>query len=1119
MLSVLVTAWHVIVKRAAADRLILAAASITVVIATVLMAAGPIYADAVLVSGAQRSMRDAPVTEANLEVTVRLAPERFVEYDQIVLAATREAFSLTGGTVLRHVVSESFELPTQPSTGVTDIATFEHLQAIEDHASLIDGRWPNAVAAEPFETAIPASTAAALDLAVGNELLVRSRRDNSTEAAIAVVGIYRLGDATDPFWFDDDLALAGLLSTRTFRTFGPFVVDLETMLRGFSNPPPDTNWRVFPDYENLTVAHISGMRSRVQGLEQQLNADVGEGVEFSVASAIPRILIETERSLLVTRSGVFTLTLQLAILAGYALLLTAGLLAESRRGETTLLRSRGAASGQILAMAVMEGALLVLPAALLAPWIATLALRALNTIGPLASIGLTIEPAVTRGAFILSLLAGVGCVIALAVPAYRSGRSFNESTTTRVRESSRGAVQRAGADIALLVFAGVAFWQLRRFSTQITSTVEGRLGIDPLLVAAPALGLLAGAVLALRSLPMIAQLGERRAAAGVSTVRALAGWQVSRRPRRHARASLLLIMTLGIGIFAAAYTSTWRRSQEDQAGYQIGADIRLSPNRRGGDSIPEMHLQSAHQQLDALDSSMAVVRRSGQLSATSRNGRFMMLDAAVADSVVVMRPDLATRAFGELMAELASRRPALNTVRLPGEPQRIGLDFSVQLEPLPEDFEIPEFLPEARIQFTPQLRVVLQDGADLMHRLDIGPVPVDVGQTRVEADLLYTMNDGTRVTPIYPISIVEIEIFSPSPLVVAREARIEFGGIVVSEDPDGRSWRPAPADLASANWTLTAIEVATGAARPSIGHVPSDVVGSLAFKVNSGIGTGRFPLPVFFGLRPTGDPLPDRIPVIVTERFLEAADSRIGDEIRLSGFRQLSGRAEIVGTIIDFPTVDPATGEAILMDLPTLQMMSHTTGADLVPVDERWIDVGTGDIDLVASDLAASPYESLRVADRKDRALSLLSDPVALGSIGSLSIGFVAAAIFAAVGFAVTATVSARERLTEFALLRALGLSQRQLAAWLSVENGMVVLLSLMFGTAIGLLLSWLILPLISITQEATTTLPAVTVVFPWRTIVSLELVVVGTLVVIVAVAAAALKGLGLGSLLRLGEE
>jgi hypothetical protein len=81
------------------------------------------------------------------------------------------------------------------------------------------------------------------------------------------------------------------------------------------------------------------------------------------------------------------------------------------------------------------------------------------------------------------------------------------------------------------------------------------------------------------------------------------------------------------------------------------------------------------------------------------------------------------------------------------------------------------------------------------------------------------------------------------------------------------------------------------------------------------------------------------------------------------------------------------------------------------------------------------------------------------------------------------------------------------------------VVLSLGLGTAIGLLLSWLALPLISVTQAGAIPIPELTVEYPWSTILLLELAVVGTLAVIVTALIVLLRRLGLGSLLRLGVD
>ena len=85
-----------------------------------------------------------------------------------------------------------------------------------------------------------------------------------------------------------------------------------------------------------------------------------------------------------------------------------------------------------------------------------------------------------------------------------------------------------------------------------------------------------------------------------------------------------------------------------------------------------------------------------------------------------------------------------------------------------------------------------------------------------------------------------------------------------------------------------------------------------------------------------------------------------------------------------------------------------------------------------------------------------------------------AAALFAVVGFMVSAAVSARERITEFALLRALGLSSGQLSVWLSLENAALAAVSLATGTVLGLVIAWVVLPFITVTQGAATPFPPV---------------------------------------------
>jgi hypothetical protein len=327
---------------------------------------------------------------------------------------------------------------------------------------------------------------------------------------------------------------------------------------------------------------------------------------------------------------------------------------------------------------------------------------------------------------------------------------------------------------------------------------------------------------------------------------------------------------------------------------------------------------------------------------------------------------------------------------------------------------------------------------------------------------------------------------------------------------------PVPAEMDWDTWALATEPVVGAITGPSITPGP---VGDGAMTALIQTGSGFNVAPAQFTIRPVGTTLPQTFPVVVSETLLDTAFVRVGDTTRLPPLRIPNDEVSIEGTISEFPTVDSSSRETVIADLATYQMMGYEPGRGLAPADEYWIStIGESDDDVISA-LVSSPLRSFEVTSREDLTDALTSDPVALGTIGALTLGFVAAAVFAAVGFAVSATVSARERLVEFALLRAVGLSPRQLGWWLGAEQGVLVTVSLALGTGIGAVLTAFLLPLVTLTQEGGAAVPDVIVMYPWPTILTLELAVVTVLGLIVVVMTVLLRRVGLGSLLRLGED
>lgn len=1110
--SIVAAAWRVVLKRARADWLILSAALLTIVLATTLLSAGPIYAAAVTVSGLRRTLHDAPTQQADIQIYVDSNTNDYAARDQTVTRIATQSFAQIGSTIERSARSSSFALPNQPADNVTKLMVFSFFRNVQSHATLLTGSWPAAGSGQgnTVVAAIPEGTAKQLNLKVGDSLKVQNRLQGNLFITARVSGIYRINSVNDPYWWNDPLDTTGIEVGSSFTTYGPFVVDQQTFFGPLSTPGVRDTWRVYPDFPKIQVEMVSGLINNVDNLPNRLNAGLSANNQFYQQTGLDTMLRTAQRSLLVTRTGVLVVTVQLAILAGYALLLTANLLVDQRRVETGLLHSRGASTSQIVTMALMEALLLAIPAAIAGPWLAVLSLHILNHAGPLASIQLPVHPAVSRDAYALSALSALACVIALALPSLQAARSFVQARASRGRQLARGLAQRAGIDLILVVAAGLAYWQLRRYGAPITETVQGKLGLDPLLVAAPAIGLLAGAVVALRVIPLLARVVDLAASRIRPLVPALGAWQLARRPLAYARSALLLMLAIAIGIFALSYSSTWALSQQDQANYQVGADVRVQPDIRTGIAIPQYDLAQAQGQINGVRSTMPVLRDYLETSGNNTNGRILALDATQASGIVDFRGDLSSDPFPAMMRKLAAGRPKLATIPIPGKPQRLAFDVNLTLDPLPKGTPIPR----GGADLSPMLSLTLADARGMLFNLPPLSFNDDDQMHRLIVPIAFSAPEGQVMTPQYPISIANVELDVHPIGGIPRSGRFDLQAIQTSPSLDGNDWAPAPLARNQVNWAVNQYGLSDQAQIKAAGSQPANGL-SVQFTSPATRGFGYSALA--FRLSENGPTLPQTLPGLVSDEFLSSTSTHVGDTIPLD----LEGQrrdVKIVGAFSGFPTLD-AGQPNVIVDYPTLAMLKFQTDAGTVDPSEWWLATAPGKRAAVVDTLQAAPYSSPSVMDRVDTGQSLRTDPVALGIIGALSLGYVAAGIFAALGFAVSAAVSSWSRLTEFALLRALGLSPGQLSSWLSLENGLLVVISLAGGTALGLLLAWLILPLVSLTQAASRTVPPVIVVIPWRNALILESAGLIVLILVIGVLASALRKIGLGSILRLGEE
>ncbi|MEU6526647.1 ABC transporter permease [Streptomyces sp. NPDC046924] len=1077
-----------VLARARTYRPLLAAALLTILLTTAVLTTLTAYSGAIGDAALRHALRDPRgaagttlVVEADVPARERAAA------DAAVRDGARAAFDGLPVTLRTLSRSGPYALPSsvRPADGrsASDTPGLTHLAALDrTQVRILAGRPPGASAGPVIETALPEAAARRLGLEPGTRLTLADRL-GGPPVQVRITGLYRPVDAAAPYWQLDDLHGRGVVEV-DFTTYGPLLAD-PSVLGGDRVSSGTSAWLASADFATVDTGRIDALREAVRDGAAALREDPALGGSAQATSALPTTLDRIERSLLVSRSTLLVIALQLVLLAGCTLFLVARLLSAERAGETRVLRARGGSRAQVARLAALEALLLAVPAAACAPLLAGPLTGLLAGRGALARIGLHLDTSVGavagRGSvWLVAAGVAVGCALAVTVPALTS--PFTSFTAGRDRPLP--GVVRAGADVGLLAVAAVAYWRLSR---QPSGALGAHLGVDPLLVTAPALALLAGTVLTLRLLPPLARLAERRAARGRGLPGALAGWQFSRRPMRGAGPVLLLVLAVALGMLAIGQGSSWQRSQDDRADFRAGAQVRVL-----GAGKSEPGSTGAYAAVPGVEAVAPAYRASVPLSG-DRTATVLALDTGRAADTVLMRSDLAPEPAGPLLEGLAPKGGTAG-VRIPEGTARLTLTARIR---------------GAGPGTTADVGATLTDPYGIPYRLGLGRLRADGRPHPLTLDLTSVAEapPGEPGRPGRPgdLTLTGLRLDLAQPVGKTENHRFTLTGLTAT-DTDGRA-RPLalPTDWATSSRltvTGTAPETGPGPTGPRLtatdpptfaygtGHIPED-----GFW-NSPLLSVRLQIP---------QPGAAEVTAIATDRYLASTGARPGErvDVTIDGSTLPVRITHAVRGLPSAPTGGSGDGGALLLDLRAVnRALQSSEGGSVLPT-EWWLRTAPGASARVAAALRDRPdVEPSRVVARDEIAAELRDDPFGAGPEAAFTAAAFAAAALTAVGFAVSAAGALRERSAEFAVLRALGASRRRLARVVVLEHGVLVALGSAVGVLWGAVLARAVIPLIMLTPDAARPVPQVLVELPVGRVAVLLAAVAATPLLVTAVLA-----------------
>ncbi len=1055
----------------------LGAAGLAVLLAaTVLAALAALTEQAVLGAARQRLAVDK---DAVVSVSGPYEPGRARAYEQSG-AAVRRALGNAYGDVpqrtydaLRVPENQATELSVADADGQvrSDLTlALVALEGLPEHAELVQGRLPVPRSDGIVATALAEPVAQELGVGPGDRLSVQAT--GGRWLPVEVTGTYRPRPRSAALW--------GSLTGMFGRTENLAVVPMAT-IAGTPRLSGDSvrSWLSVPDARRIRLSDVDGLGARArafEGSDPALSLFAGkvppEGRELRIDSRLAPALERLETPIAVSRAGLYIPASLLAALALATLVLTARQLAAHQRTELALLAARGAGTWRLAAGAAAQWAVLAVPAGIAAPFLAGPLLKLLPRLG--LATGELPDSALLTAGWTAVALAVVVHGVAVLVPVVRSVRDRRAVSRLRWRPARFAAAQRLGADVVLTAVAVLGWLQLRQYR----SPVGDGSAVDLVLVLAPMVMTAAAALLVLRLLPPAARLLDPLAQRGSGFVLPLGGWQLGRRAAGHAGPALVVTLALAVAALSSTALVILDRGDRDQAAFRVGSHLRIVPS----DRIAQEQRRDAYEGLPGVRSVTPVLE----------------MDASVAEESVGITAlhtgaDVFTSSVGDKSADLGEVIPE-HGLSLDGEPKeltlrvRLSADGPGKAEP---------------VRFT----AFFEDGDGL-----IGASEVELPESGPHTVRLPVPDGSTR--------LVQLGLAMP------HETQRRTYRLVVDEvaNPgDADLWRdlflPAP-DLHAAGCPAATPRKRPGNApgpvlcsiRPALPGVLIDAVlrgpnTELAHPVRS----------IRLGLAPP-DRRPEASPALADDSLISAGLASVGDVVTVRQSVGGSARLKIVGVIDAVPGDMDRNRPRLLVDSRAFTAQLVLTGGAPGPESFWWARADGGDTQAAMRALRANPRLGTALDVTTARA-ELTADPLRRGAKSALTLCLVLAPPFAVVAFALHTALAARARSREFALLRAIGVRRRQLAAYLWTEQLGLAAVAAVLGTVLGAGLAVLIMPVVTVDAGGRPVFPALATEVVWTRVLLTATATTALICGVVTLAARYLGRLDLARVLRAGDD
>ncbi|WP_059052211.1 ABC transporter permease [Paenibacillus senegalimassiliensis] len=461
------------------------------------------------------------------------------------------------------------EDPTKVDASRTRTMSILSMSGLAEHISLSGGQlFSDSVNDNMVEALMLEEAMYRQDLHVGDVMEYPVYSGVDITLKVKIVGTFQAENESDSYWYQgfEGMMNSFYISEKAFN---------DVLLKQLSIPLHNSSWYYAFNLSEIQTSQLSPLSDTLD----RLNVDLYQKLkDTKVDVSFGSLLSDFRKQSLQMQTLLFTLAAPMIAMVFYYIVMNARQALDKQQSDIAVLRSRGASTKQIILIYLLESLILGAISLIAGPLLGWFMSKSIGSAdGFLTFVNRqSIPVGFNLDALALGGAAVVIAILATLLPAVSYARSSIVKAKQKQARSDRAPFwQRWFIDIVLMAIAGYGYYLFneRQMLTFQTGMTTDELQVQPFLFFVPALAIFSIGLFFLRVFPWLLKLIGWLGKKWLPVPYYLSLTQLSRSSSSYYPLMILLVLTLGLGVYNASAARTIDLNSTERTLYKYGSDV------------------------------------------------------------------------------------------------------------------------------------------------------------------------------------------------------------------------------------------------------------------------------------------------------------------------------------------------------------------------------------------------------------------------------------------------------------------------------------------------------------------------------------------------------------------